>query len=151
MSNINKVFLLGRLGKDPEVKEINSNFSVANFSLATSTSRKNKNDEWEQDTEWHNITAFDEYMINKIVSLKKSNMLVKGSLVHVEGRIKYRDYKDKEGIDRRMTTIQINKLLCLSSKQERADFNGQQQINNINNNNINSNDNNNFIDDEVPF
>jgi len=110
-NSLNKVMLLGRLGKDPEKKYVNSGTAVVNFSVATSESFK-KGDNWEEKTEWHNIVAFGNTAENA------SKFLKKGSLVFMEGRIQTRSYQDKDGNNKYITEIVANSVKFLDSKQD---------------------------------
>ena len=113
MTSINKVILVGRAGKDPEVKQIPSG-SVANFSIATSESYKDKAGVKQETTEWTNIVAFGKLaeIIEKYVT--------KGSLVFVEGKLKTDKFTDKNGIEKYSTKVVINELKLLGSKGEVA-------------------------------
>ncbi|TLN26510.1 single-stranded DNA-binding protein [bacterium] len=95
---VNKVILIGNLGKDPEVRYTQGGTAVCNFSLAT-TERQKKGDEWVDHTEWHNIVLFGKSAENANQYLKK------GSTCYIEGRIQTRKWQDKEGKDRYTTEI----------------------------------------------
>lgn len=112
MSSINKVILVGRVGKDPEVKQIPSG-SVANFSLATSESYKDKNGEKVETTEWSNCVAFGK--LAEIIG----QYVAKGSLLYVEGKLKTDKYT-KDGVDKYSTKIVINEMKMLGGKPEVA-------------------------------
>jgi len=88
---VNKVILVGRLGKDPEVRYTPDGAMITNFSLATDEQRKDKNGEKIQATEWHRIVTF-----GKLAEIC-GKYLVKGKLIFVEGRIRSRSWEDKEG------------------------------------------------------
>ena len=90
MAGVNKVILIGNLGKDPEVKYLDSGVAVANFSLATSESYKNKEGERVNQTEWHNIVLW------RGLAEVAEKWLKKGSSVYIEGKIKTRKWEDKE-------------------------------------------------------
>ena len=102
--------LIGNLGQDPEVKELNGGKKVAKFSLATNETYRNKAGEKVTDTQWHNLVAWGKTadIIGKY--------LKKGSEVAVEGKLLNRNYTDKEGVKRYVTEIQISELLMLGSK-----------------------------------
>ena len=102
----NKVFLVGRLGKDPEFKDLGNGKAVCNFPLATSEYGKDG-----KYTEWHNIVLFDKQ------AETAQKFLTKGSLVHLEGKIKTESY-EKDGSTRHITKIVCNNLEMLSSKGE---------------------------------
>ena len=106
----NKVQLIGNLGQNPEVKELNGGKKVAKFSLATNETYRNKAGEKITDTQWHNLVAWGKTadVIEKY--------LKKGSEVAVEGKLLNRNYTDKEGVKRYVTEIQVNELLMLGKK-----------------------------------
>src|SRR5574343_238498 len=107
--SLNKVILIGNLGKDAETRFTTSNISVTNFSLATTHSYKGKDGNWVNDTTWHNIVAFS-------VSDSVKSSLLKGNKVCVEGRIQNRNYTDKEGIKRYVTEIVSERIVLLDSR-----------------------------------
>jgi single-strand DNA-binding protein len=113
---VNKVILIGRLGKDPEVRYTPDGAMVTNFNLATDEQWKDKNGEKVQKTEWHRIVTF-----GKLAEIC-GNYLVKGKLIFVEGRIQTRSWEDKEGVKRYTTEIVANNMQMLDSKgQNKAD------------------------------
>ncbi|HOJ51968.1 MAG TPA: single-stranded DNA-binding protein [Syntrophales bacterium] len=107
---LNKVFLIGRLGADPEVRYTQDGLMVVNFNLATDEVRKDKNGERIQKTEWHRIVTF-----GKLAEIC-SNYLVKGKLVYIEGRIQTRTWKDDEGVKHATTEIIASDMRMLDSK-----------------------------------
>jgi single-strand DNA-binding protein len=109
-SMVNKVILIGRLGKDPEVRYTPDGTMVTNFNLATDEQRKDKNGEKIQRTEWHKIVTW-----GKLAEIC-GNYLVKGKLVFVEGRIQTRSWEDKEGVKRYTTEIIASNMQMLDSK-----------------------------------
>ena len=113
---VNKAILIGRLGKDPEVRYTPDGAMVTNFNLATDEQWKDKNGEKVQKTEWHRIVTF-----GKLAEIC-GNYLVKGKLIFVEGRIQTRSWEDKEGVKRYTTEIVANNMQMLDSKgQNKAD------------------------------
>src|SRR5512137_914444 len=96
---INKAILVGRLGKDPEVRYTPDGLMITNFTLATDEQRKDKTGERVQKTEWHRIVTF-----GKLAEIC-GNYLAKGRLVFIEGRIQTRAWEDKEGVKRYTTEI----------------------------------------------
>jgi single-strand DNA-binding protein len=111
--SVNKVILLGRLGKDPEVKYTPSGTAVAKFSLATSDRFKDKDGNWQDRTEWHNLTAWARTA--EIVG----EYLKKGSQVYVEGSLRTHSWDDKQtGQKKYMTEVNINELVMLGGKSE---------------------------------
>jgi len=114
MSGVNKAFLIGRLGKDPEVKTTSSGNKVANFSLATSERYRDKvTGETKELTEWHNIVVWRQ--LAEIVQ----KYLHKGDLVYIEGRIKTRSW-EKDGVTRYTTEIVADTLTMLHTSKERG-------------------------------
>ena len=106
----NKVQLIGNLGQNPEVKELNGGKKVAKFSLATNETYRNKAGEKVTDTQWHNLVAW-----GKTADII-AQYLKKGSEVAVEGKLLNRNYTDKEGVKRYVTEVQVSDLLMLGKK-----------------------------------
>jgi single-strand DNA-binding protein len=112
MSSINKVILVGRLGKDPEVRSLDNGKSVANFSLATSESYKDKQTgEKKEVTEWHNIVLWAG------LAEIAAKYLAKGSLVYIEGKNRTRSW-EKDGVTRYTTEIVGDNLQMLGGKSD---------------------------------
>ena len=149
--SLNKVLLIGRLGADPEIKQMVNGKSVARLSLATSNTWKDKNTgEKKEKTEWHRVVIFNEGLVNVVQQYVK-----KGAQVYIEGQLTTRKWKDeKSGIDRFSTEVVLqgfnSSFKILSSKNN--------QIENLKDNNtdksslpddekISSKD----LDDEIPF
>jgi single-strand DNA-binding protein len=109
MASVNKVILLGNLGKDPEVRYSQSGDAVCNFSIATTERWKDKDGEKQEKTEWHRITAF------KRVAEIAGEYLKKGDPVYIEGRLQTRKY-EKDGSDRYVTEIIVDRLQLLGGK-----------------------------------
>jgi single-strand DNA-binding protein len=107
---VNKVILIGRLGKDPDVRYTPDGTMVTNFNLATDEQWKDKNGEKVQRTEWHRIVTW-----GKLAEIC-GNYLVKGKLVFIEGRIQTRSWEDKEGVKRFTTEIIASNMQMLDSK-----------------------------------
>jgi single-strand DNA-binding protein len=107
---VNKVFLLGRLGKDPEMRSTQGGMTIASFSLATSDRQKDAQGNWQDHTEWHNLVAFQRTA--EIVR----DYCKKGSQIFVEGKIQTRTWEDKEGQKKYRTEILVNDLSLLDSK-----------------------------------
>lgn len=107
---INKAILIGRLGKDPEVRYTQDGTMVTNFTMATDETYKDKSGEKVQKTEWHRIVTF-----GKLAEIC-GNYLVKGKLVFIEGRIQTRQWEDKEGVKRSTTEIIAGDMKMLDSK-----------------------------------
>ena len=109
MAGLNKVMLIGRLGKDPEIRYTQGGLAIGSFSLATSEKYKKQNGEMEERTEWHNCTVFGK----QAETIEK--YLHKGSQVYVEGSIRTEKYQ-KDGQDRYATKIIVNGFQFLDSK-----------------------------------
>ena len=107
---VNKATLIGRLGKDPEVRYTPDGTMITNFNLATDEQWKDKNGEKVQKTEWHRIVTF-----GKLAEIC-GNYLVKGKLVFIEGRIQTRSWEDKDGVKRYTTEIVASNMQMLDSK-----------------------------------
>ena len=99
-SSVNKVILIGRLGKDPETKFTQGGVAIARFSMATDESWKDQSGEQQQRTEWHNIVAW-----RRLAEIC-GQYLMKGKLVYIEGRLQTRSWEDKEG--NRRTSYKIS-------------------------------------------
>jgi len=112
MSSVNKVILIGNIGKDPEIRSFANGGRVASFSLATSEAWKDKTTgERKEKTEWHNISVFNDGLIKVIESYIK-----KGSKVYIEGQLETRKWQDKDGADRYTTEVvlkQFNGVLTM--------------------------------------
>ena len=112
MNNLkNKVQLIGNLGMNPEIKNLDSGKKIAKFSIATNESYKNSKGEKINDTQWHNIIAW-----GKTAEIVEK-FLQKGNEVAIEGKLINRNYEDKDGNKRYVTEIQVNELLMLGSKK----------------------------------
>ncbi len=107
--SLNKIQLIGNLGRDAETRFTTNNVSVTNFTVATTHSYKGKDGNWVEETTWHNCVSFG-------LSDFVKNALVKGAKFYVEGRLTKRDYTDKEGIKRYMTEVFSEKLIPLDSR-----------------------------------
>jgi len=110
--SVNKVILVGNVGKDPEVKHLDSNASVANFTLATSDHYTNKSGEKVTTTEWHNIVCW-----SSLASLAE-NYIRKGSQIYVDGKIRTRSYDAQDGSKRYITEILADTIQLLGRKND---------------------------------
>jgi len=110
---INKVILIGNLGKDPEVRYLEGGVAVARFSIATNESYKDKSGNWQTQTEWHDITCW------RGLAERAEKQLKKGMQVYVEGKLKHRKYQDKEGIERYVTDIVADVIRILERRDSR--------------------------------
>lgn len=110
MAGVNKVILVGNLGKDPEVRYLDNGVAVANFSLATTENYKNKEGEKVSQTEWHNVVLW------RGLAEVAEKWLKKGSSVYVEGKIRTRKWEDKDGNTRYSTEILGDNMTMLGGK-----------------------------------
>ena len=127
--SLNKVTLIGNLGKDPEIRSLNNGKSVANFSIATKEAWKDKQSgEKKEKTEWHNIVVFSEGLVRVAQSYLK-----KGSKVYIEGQLQTRKWQDQSGNDRYSTEIVLQAfggtLIMLDGKQDSKSQQGYTQQN----------------------
>lgn len=112
MSSINKVILIGRVGRDPEIRQMQSGKSVVNLSLATTSKRKDRDGSFAEDTQWHRLTAYDK--LAEIIG----QYVHKGSLIYIEGALKYGKFTDKDGNEKNTTDIVIGQMQMLGGKGE---------------------------------
>jgi single-strand DNA-binding protein len=111
MAGINKVILIGHLGKDPEIRSLESGAKVASFSLATTESYKGKDGQRVEQTEWHNIVLW------RGLADITEKYLKKGNLVYIEGKIRSRSY-EKDGIKKYITEIIADNMTMLGGKKD---------------------------------
>ncbi len=146
--SLNKVLLIGRLGADPEIKQMVNGKSVARLSLATSQSWKDKNTgEKKEKTEWHRIVVFNEGLVNVV-----QQYLKKGAQIYVEGQISTRKWKDEQsGQDKYSTEIIIqgynSSLTMLGGGSGTPNKATQQNVNSDTTSEVSQDD----LDDEIPF
>jgi single-strand DNA-binding protein len=110
MAGVNKVILVGNLGKDPEIRHLENGRAVTNFTLATSETYKNRNGEKVTNTEWHNVVLWSP------LAEVANNYLKKGSQVYIEGKITTRSYEDKDGVRKYITEIVGREMTMLGSR-----------------------------------
>lgn len=108
---VNKVTLLGRLGADPEIRHLDSGVMVGRLSLATNDFYKDKEGNFQETTEWHNVVVWRE------LAERAEKQLKKGALVYIEGKISYRKYTDKDGQERYATDITANTFRNLEKRE----------------------------------
>jgi len=114
--SVNKVILVGRLGKDPETRYMTSGEAVTNCTLATSENWKDKSGEKQEKTEWHNLVFY-----RRLAEIA-GEYLKKGSQIYVEGKLQTRKWQDKEGKDRYTTEIVVNEMTMLGGKSTGGSF-----------------------------
>ncbi len=112
MAGVNKVILVGRLGRDPEVRHTKTGDPVCTFSIATSERWKDKNGEQQEKTEWHRIVAW-----RKLAEIC-GEYLRKGKQVYIEGKLQTRDWEDKDGHKRYTTEVVANEMQMLDRRGE---------------------------------
>jgi single-strand DNA-binding protein len=109
---INKVILVGNVGKDPEVRYIDNDLPVATFSLATSENYKDKNGQWQTKTEWHNIVAW------RNIAKQVEDRVKKGSQLYIEGKLTTRSWEDKNGGGTRYTTEIVANIIRILGRRD---------------------------------
>lgn len=148
MASLNKVMILGNLGKDPEVRYMHNGEAVANFSIATTDNWKDKDGNKQERTEWHNIV-----MYRKLAEIA-GEYLKKGSPVYIEGKLQTRKWQTKEGQDRYTTEIVADSMQMLGSKTQNndaGDSNTQAKQNNQHKAAQLSSSYDDSLDSDVPF
>ena len=146
--SLNKVLLIGRLGADPEIKQMTNGKNVARLSLATSQNWKDKNTgEKKQKTEWHRVVIFNEGLVNVV-----QQYLKKGSQVYIEGQLSTRKWRDEQsGQDKYSTEVVIqgynSSLTMLGGRSENENIN--QSTSSLTKDETQSASND--LDDEIPF
>lgn len=113
---INKVTLIGHLGGDPEVRNLENGTAVGRFSLATNENYKDKEGNWQTMTDWHNVVVWRD------LADRARTMLKKGSTVYVEGKISYRKYTDKDGVEKNLTDIVANTFRLLDKRESSGNY-----------------------------
>ncbi|HID40028.1 MAG TPA: single-stranded DNA-binding protein [Calditrichaeota bacterium] len=109
---VNKVIIIGRLGKDPDMRYTPSGTAVTNFSVATNYATKDQDGAWSDQTEWHNISAFGR------LAEFSGEYLKKGKLVFIEGRLQTRNWEDQNGVKHYRTDIIASEMQLLGSRSE---------------------------------
>lgn len=117
--SLNKAILIGRLGRDPEVRQMPNGEAVCNFSIATSETWKDQHGQKQERTEWHNITLY------RRMAEVAGQYLKKGSLVYIEGRIQSRKYTGKDGIERTAYEIIGSEMKMLGGGNDSGQQNAQ--------------------------
>ncbi len=142
--SVNKVVLVGHLGGDPETRFTASGAAVANFNLATNESWRDANSEIQDKTEWHRCVMF-----GKSAELG-GDLLKKGQLVYVEGKLQTRNWEDKDGVKRYTTEVLCEMFTMLGRKMDN-EGGAQQAPSQASNDSSNSSSDNNDDDDDLPF
>ena len=131
---INKAILIGRLGKDPVIKHFQNDSAIAELSVATTESYKDREGKWNEVTDWHNVK-----LPNKFMAERAEKYLKKGSTIYIEGKIKTRSYDDKDGVKRYVTEI-VAETFRILDKKDSAIEPVKEQTNSVNQ-----------ADDDLPF
>ena len=126
MASLNKVILIGRLGKDPEITTFESGNRKMTVTMATTERYRDRDNNWVDQTEWHNLVAWGN-LANDIADKRRN--YAKGDMMYVEGRLRTRQYTDNQGINRNVTEIQVDKLMQLVSARppQQSSYNIGQQ------------------------
>lgn len=124
MAGVNKVILIGNLGKDPELKYLDGNIAKVNFSLATSEWHKDKQGNKVEQTEWHQIVLW------RSMAESAEKLLKKGMQVYVEGKLQTRQWIDKDGIKRNITEIVGESFKLLQKREGLNNFSSDEHIDN---------------------
>lgn len=123
MAGVNKVILVGNLGKDPEVRHLENGAAVANFSIATSETYKDKNGNRQEQTEWHNIVLW------RGLAQIAEKYLRKGSQIYIEGKLRTRSWQDKDGNTRYTTEVVGDQMTMLGGKSSSGDNSSSEMTN----------------------
>lgn len=157
---VNRVILIGNLGKDPEVRRLDNGAMVAKFSIATNENYKDKSGEWQKLTEWHDIVVW------RNLAERAESTLKKGTTIYVEGKLTHRKWQDQDGNNRKTTEVvasYFRKVSDNESRREQMSDGGNQyfpsvdndpgsrSIKNENASSLNSGDGIDNIDDDLPF
>ena len=115
MASLNKVILIGNLGKDPEVISFDNGTKKMTVSLATTERYRDRDGNWQEQTEWHNLVSWGN--IAQDIFEKRRNYM-KGDQMYVEGRIKSRQYVDNQNVTRHITEIVVDKMMSLGGNRQ---------------------------------
>ena len=128
MASLNKVILIGRLGKDPEITTFDSGNRKMSATLATTERYRDRDNNWVDQTEWHNLIAWGN-LANDIADKRRN--YAKGDMMYIEGRLRTRQYTDNQGINRYVTEIQVDKMMQLAPARppQQSSYNPAQQNN----------------------
>ena len=130
MASLNKVILIGRLGKDPEIISFENGNKKMSVTLATSERYRDRNGEWMEQTDWHNLVSWGNLALD--IAEKRRNY-AKGDMMYVEGRLKTRQYVDNQNITRYVTEVVVDKMMSIGTNrlqnqdQQNASYNSYQQ------------------------
>jgi single-strand DNA-binding protein len=139
MASVNKVILVGTLGRDPEIRYMPSGDAIASFSIATNDTWKDKSGKKQERTEWHRISMF-----GKPAEIA-GQYLKKGSNVYLEGRLQTRKWADKDGVERQTTEVVADRMQMLGGSRPNQESASSQPESNSNNSGFDD------FDDQIPF
>lgn len=152
MASVNKVILIGNLGKDPETRYMSNGEAVTNITLATTDTWKDKNGEKQEKTEWHRVTFY-----RKLAEIA-GEYLKKGRSVYVEGRLETRKWTDKNGVERYTTDIIASDMKMLGNRSGSGSFESPPEHEEGNSNSASSRSSStkaptgfDDMDDDIPF
>ena len=149
MASVNKVILIGNLGKDPETRYMSNGDAVTNITLATTDTWKDKNGEKQEKTEWHRVTFY-----RKLAEIA-GEYLKKGRPVYIEGRLETRKWTDKNGVERYTTDIIANDMKMLGNRSGSGSFESpdHEEDNSVSSRPSSSKNTGGFddMDDDIPF
>lgn len=111
---INRVILIGNLGRDPEVRRLENGAAVAKFAVATNENYKDKNGDWQTQTEWHDVVVW------RNLAERAESTLKKGMQVYVEGKLTHRTWQDQDGNNRRTTEVVGSYFRIIDKKEGRS-------------------------------
>ena len=115
---VNRVILIGNLGRDPEVRRLENGAVVAKFSVATNENYKDKSGEWQSQTEWHDIVVW------RSLAERAEQQLKKGAQIYLEGKLTHRSWQDQEGNNRKTTEVVANYNRKISRREGSGDQEG---------------------------
>jgi single-strand DNA-binding protein len=108
---VNRVILIGNLGRDPEIRRLESGAVVAKFAIATTDAYKDKEDNWQEQTEWHDIILWRQ------LAERAESQLKKGMLVYIEGKLTHRTWQDQDKNNRKTTEVVANSFRIVNNRQ----------------------------------
>lgn len=138
--SLNRVTLLGNLGADPEFRTTTNGTPVASMRMATTETYKDRNGEWKDLTEWHNVSLW-----NRLAEIAR-DYLRKGNKVYIEGRLRTRTYEDKDKTTKYFTEVVANNMILLSPKEEHGASDVEKSYSSDTDNIVPES-----IEDDVPF
>ena len=130
MASLNKVMLIGHLGKDPEIISFENGTKKMSVTLATTERYRDRNGEWAEQTDWHNLVAWGNLAVD--IAEKRRNY-IKGDMMYVEGRLKTRQYVDAQNTTRYVTEVLVDKMMSMGPRRQsnpdqvHASYNSYQQ------------------------